>query len=599
MSTTSRVSLIDVALGYEPADVIIANGKVVHVNTGAIRGDAIAIKGDRIAAVGDVVSMRGPETEVIDARGAYLVPGLVDPHIHQWHSYVNSTVFAGANLLHGSTAVALGFYGHAIVSGAPSVRFFLDELKATPVKPLFLVPTMCYTQNRYLGLDSSPNAPTIGDLLGMLDWPETVGIEETGYDLIFGRERRDPGLLELLQSALDKRLVVTGHGAALPDDASISAFMAAGMMNNHELIAADEARRQAELGLIAHIREGATCENTAAVVGAITEDGADTRAFHLCPDVVATDSLFELGQQDECIRVAVRNGVSPVRAIQMSTIQPAEFFRVNHDLGAISPGRLADIVFVSDLATFRIERVMASGEMCVEDGELTWRAPQPTYPEYMYDTMNIDRVLEAEDFRVAAPEGVGQAQVRVIIAQDGVLESEEGSANLEVEDGNILAGTDSGEVINKVAMIDRIHGNGEIGVGFISGFDIASGAIGTSANVFNQNVVVVGAADSDMAVAANAIIEMGGGFVAVRDGQVVASFPTPLNGLVSDLSFDDARESIKSLISAWREMGCRLKSPQTSLEFVTLVTIPRLKISTKGLAVVEGDSYSFVDTVLA
>jgi adenine deaminase len=585
-------------MGYEAADSIITNGRVVHVNTGAIREDGIAIKGDRIAAVGDVSSMRGAETELIDAQGAYLVPGLVDPHIHQWHSYVNSTVFAGANLLHGSTAVALGFYGHAIVTGAQSVRFFLDELKNTPVKPLFLIPTMCYTQNRYLGLDSSPNAPTIEQLFEMLDWPETVGIEETGYDLIFGRERRDTRLLELLQGALDRRLVVTGHGAALPDDASISAFVAAGMMNNHELIDASEARRQAELGLISHIREGATCENTSAVVRAVTEDGADSRAFHLCPDVVATDALFEVGQQDECIRVAVRNGLSPVTAIQMSTIQPAEFFRVNHELGVISPGRLADVVFVSDLAAFTIEHVMSSGEICVEDRELIWRGSQPEYPKYMYGTMNIDRRLLPADFRVEAPDGLAEAKVRVIVAQDGFLESEEGVADLRVVAGNIMAGEDSGEVVNKIAMIDRIHGTGEVGVGFISGFDISGGAIGTSANVFNQNVVVVGSSDDDLAVAANAIIDMGGGFVAVRGGQLVASFPTPLNGLVSDRSFDDARESIQDLIATWRELGCQLKSPQTSLEFVTLVTIPRLKISTKGLAVVDGDSYSFVSTVL-
>ena len=597
MGSSPRVPLIDVALGYEPADRLIVNGRVVHVNTGAIRNDDIAIKGDRIAAVGDVSSMKGPGTEVIDAGGVYLVPGLVDPHIHQWHSYVNSTVFAGANLLHGSTAVALGFYGHAIVTGARSVRFFLDELKATPVKPLFLVPTMCYTQNRYLGLDASPNAPTIDELFDMLDWPETVGIEETGYDLIFDRERRDPKLLELLQAALDKRLVVTGHGAALPDDAAISAFIASGLMNNHELIAAGEARRQAELGLISHIREGATCENTSAVVRAVTEDGAHPRAFHLCPDVVATDSLFELGQQDECIRVAVRNGLPPVTAIQMSTIQPAEFFRVNHDLGVISPGRLADVVFVSDLAEFTIERVMASGEMCVEDRELVWRGAQPEYPQYMYHTMSIDRALDPMDFRVEAPDGSDRADVRVIVAQDGYLESEEGSATLDIDNGNIVAGHDSEGVVNKIAMIDRIRGSGEIGVGFIRGFDVADGAIGTSANVFNQNVVVVGASDADLAVAANAIIEMGGGFVAVREGRVVASFPTPLNGLVSDRSFDDSRESIQGLISAWRSMGCRLTSPQTSLEFVTLVTIPRLKISTRGLAIVDGDSYSFVDTV--
>jgi adenine deaminase len=597
MSEVRRRTLVDVAMGHEPADSVIVNGKVVDVNTGTIRQEGVAIKGERIAAVGDITYTQGPETIVINAQGSYLVPGLVDPHLHQWHTYTNSTVFAAANLLHGTTAVADGFYGHAIVTGAKSVRFFLDELSDTPVKPLFLVPTLCYTQNRYLGLPNSPNAPTINELIEMLDWPEARGIEETGYDLLLDPARRDSALFDLFEAALERDKVITGHGAALPDDRAVNAFLASGVMNNHELVTAKEARRQAELGMISLIREGASCENTGAVAKAVTEDAVNSRAFNLCPDVVTTEALFDVGQQDECIRVAVRNGIPPITAIQMSTIQPAEFFRVNHDMGVIAAGRLADIVFVSDLVNFTIDRVIADGQVCVERGELVWSAHQPNYPEYMYDTIRVDRKFTPEEFQVRVSTENRKARVRTIVVQDGFLESEEDFVDLDVEDG-IIRTSGSDKTINRIAMIDRIHGTGEIGVGFVRGFDLSDGAIGTSANVFNQNIVVVGASERDMAVAANEIVKMRGGFVAVREGQVVASFPTPLNGLVADLSVAETRRAIDELIAAWREMGCRLKTPQINLEFVTLVTIPRLRISTKGLVVIEGDSYRFVDTVV-
>ena len=159
-----REALIDVAMGYEPADAVIENGRVVNVHTGTVAPEGVAIKGERIAAVGDVGYAVGAGTKVIDAGGRFLVPGLIDPHCHQWHTYANSTVFAACRLLHGSTTIVDGFYGHAIVNGMRASRFFLDELLATPVKPLFVTPTMCYTQNRGIGFPASPNAPSIEDL---------------------------------------------------------------------------------------------------------------------------------------------------------------------------------------------------------------------------------------------------------------------------------------------------------------------------------------------------------------------------------------------------------------------------------------------------
>ncbi len=591
-----REALIDVAMGYEPADKVIKNCRIVNSHTGTIHqpSDNVAIKGERIAAIGDMDYTIGDDTEVIDADGRYLVPGLIDPHCHQWHTYANSTVFAACRLLHGSTTIVDGFYGHAIVNGLRASRFFLDELLRTPVKPLFVVPTMCYTQNRGIGFPASPNAPSIDQLMDSLSWPETKGIEEISPELMLYRNQRDADLLNLMEECLKQGKVIQGHSAGMTDDKITNAWVSSGIMHNHEVVNAAETRRQAELGIWVVIREGSACTDIEACIPVITKEGYDPRAFQLCTDVITPDWMLERGQMDNAIRVGIKNGLDPMTAIQMSTIQPAEFYRVNHDMGMIAPGRYADIVFVENLEEFEISQVMANGKIWVKDGKLVEPLENPDYPDWLYGTMNIDRVLAPEDFQIKAPEGAGDTvKVQVINTRDGSLETPGSVETLKVVDGLVQADPVSG--INKICMIDRIMGTGEIGLAFVKGFNIQEGCIGTTANVFNQNIVLVGASDEDMAGAANETIDMDGGFIALRNGEVLASLPTPLNGLASDLPFNELFEKQFKLIAAWRDMGCELETPQMNLEFVSLVTIPYYRISTKGLAYMTQDRFELAE----
>ena len=591
-----REALIDVAMGYEPADKVIKNCKIVNSHTGTIHSptDNVAIKGERIAAVGDMDYTIDDDTEVIDADGRYLVPGLIDPHCHQWHTYANSTVFAACRLLHGSTTIVDGFYGHAIVNGLRASRFFLDELLRTPVKPIFVVPTMCYTQNRGIGFPASPNAPSIDQLMDSLTWPETKGIEEISPELMLYRNQRDADLLNLMEECLKQGKVIQGHSAGMTDDKITNAWVASGIMHNHEVVNAAETRRQAELGIWIVIREGSACKDIEACLPVITKEGYDARAFQLCTDVITPDWMLERGQMDNAIRVAVKNGLDPMTAIQMSTIQPAEFYRVNHDMGMIAPGRYADIVFVENLEEFEISQVMANGKIWVKDGELVEPLINPDYPDWLYGSMNIERVLAPEDFQIRAPKGAGdRVKVQVINTRDGSLETPGSVETLKVVDG--LVQGDPANGINKICMIDRIMGTGEIGLAFVKGFGIQEGCIGTTANVFNQNIVLVGASDEDMAAAANETIKMDGGFVALRNGEIMASLPTPLNGLASDLPFKELFDAQFKLIAAWRDMGCELETPQMNLEFVSLVTIPYYRISTKGLAYMTQDRFELAE----
>ena len=591
-----REALIDVAMGYEPAEKVIKNCKIVNSHTGTIHSptDNVAIKGERIAAVGDMDYTIDDDTEVIDAGGRYLVPGLIDPHCHQWHTYANSTVFAACRLLHGSTTIVDGFYGHAIVNGLRASRFFLDELLRTPVKPIFVVPTMCYTQNRGIGFPASPNAPSIDQLMDSLTWPETKGIEEISPELMLYRNQRDADLLNLMEECLKQGKVIQGHSAGMTDDKITNAWVASGIMHNHEIVNAAETRRQAELGIWIVIREGSACKDIEACLPVITKEGYDARAFQLCTDVITPDWMLERGQMDNAIRVAVKNGLDPMTAIQMSTIQPAEFYRVNHDMGMIAPGRYADIVFVENLEEFEISQVMANGKIWVKDGELVEPLINPDYPDWLYGSMNIERVLAPEDFQLRAPKGAGdRVKVQVINTRDGSLETPGSVETLKVVDGLVQADPANG--INKICMIDRIMGTGEIGLAFVKGFGIQEGCIGTTANVFNQNIVLVGASDEDMAAAANETIKMDGGFIALRNGEIMASLPTPLNGLASDLPFKELFDAQFKLIAAWRDMGCELETPQMNLEFVSLVTIPYYRISTKGLAYMTQDRFELAE----
>jgi adenine deaminase len=303
------------------------------------------------------------------------------------------------------------------------------------------------------------------------------------------------------------------------------------------------------------------------------------------------------GTLDETIREAIRCGLDPIRAIQMSTIQPAEFFRVNHEVGMIAAGRYADMVILSDLVDFTIDRVIANGEVVVEDGRFVTEFPQPDYPEWMYETIHVSRKYTPADFRVEAPIEEGQVTVRVIDVIDGDLVTQELHTQLQVKNGEILA--DASRGINKVTLIDRLRPNGEHGVAFVRGFNLKAGALGNTANVFNEGIAVVAATDEDMAAAVNAIVDRKGAFIAVRDGEVVADFPTPLLGLCSDLPFDEARNRVRGIVEAWRELGCTLESPFASVEFITFCAIPNLRISYQGLGEMREDSYGLLPLVVS
>lgn len=575
--------LIDVALGNAPADQVIAGGKLVNVLTKEIYPADVAIKGDRIAAVGDVARCLDSSTKTIDAEGKYLVPGLIEPHLHAYHSYTSVTNVAQALLIHGTTTTADGIYGPSIIGGIDTIRFMIDEYARTPLKLIFVVPVVGYLQNRELGLDPAPNSINAEQMMAMLDWPETVGLEEPPYLPVV---QKDPVFMELYRRAIEKGLVITGHAAGIGVPEQLDAYIAAGTTTDHEAVEAEVALAEARSGMRVLMRQGSGAFDLRELSRAITEQQVDTRSFTYCADLASCEKLMHEGDIDECIREAVRAGIDPITAIQMGTLNAAQVYKLDDNIGSISPGRCADVVLVSDLRDFEVESVMAGGELVVSDGKLVAEIAAPEYPEAMYGTVRIHRDLVASDFDAPAPEGAEQVRVRVIGVVDLSLHTKELFETLKVNDGVIQP--DPENDVLPIAMIDRHAATGQIGRAFVKGFGLRRGAIASSVNAVCEDIVVIGASKEDMTFAANHIAKIGGGKVAVADGKVLAEVRLPLLGLFSADPLPTIVAEFDQLAASIRELGSAVTHPFSTLEFCGACgEIGKIKISPQGIIDVE------------
>ncbi|RJQ09443.1 MAG: adenine deaminase [Bacillota bacterium] len=572
-----RCELVDVAAGRVPADLLIRGGRLVNVHTAEIYRADVTVKGDRIAAVGEVgAGAVGPKTVLVEADGHYLTPGLIETHQHVAGSHLSMTEFARVVLAHGTTAMATDFYEIAAVGGVKAVRWCLDELRATPLKVMFVIPMPAFYQNEKFGHTGSLD---FKDMVEMLHWPECYGLNEAFASRVLAG---DAEMLELVRLTRELGKTVVGHASEFTGERLQAWLAAVGSTNDHECISAEEALEKARLGIRILLREGSAASDVVRVSRAITGLGADPRMFAFCTDEEEPLRLGRVGHLDEKIRLAVSAGVNPVTAVQMATLNGAETYGVSREMGSVTPGKLADILLVKDLRTFEVSTVIASGKVVASEGHYTGDLRRPTHPDFARGTVRLKAPARPSDFRVAAPDGVDRARVRVIVCVDGDLVTTEREAVLPCRDGEVLA--DVRQDVAKIAVLERHHASGKIGVGFIHGFGLKRGALGSTFNPHTEDLAVVGTNDRDLAVAANRVAELGGGFVAVADGKVVGELPLPLFGLLSDLPVEEVYPRLDRLYASVRELGCQLRGPFTSLGFMCLPTIiGNLKICCEGV----------------
>lgn len=567
--------LVKVALGAEKADMVVLNSNFVNVNSGEVlEGWGVAIKGDRVATVGDVKHTIGPDTTIIDAKGKYVVPGFIDAHVHVESSMLCLTNFAKAVLPRGTTTVFIDPHEIANVLGLDGVKLMLREAADLPLK-VFVTAPSCVPAN--------PMFETSGAYLGpkeveeMLKWDDVVALGEMmNYPGVLNLDKE---VFEKINAAHKLGKAVEGHDAGLLGK-ELAAYAAAGISSSHELTTKIDAIERLRLGMYAYMREGSAWLDVAETVKAITEARLDSRHACLVTDDREVDSILKQGQMDHVVRRAIEEGVDPIRAIQMATLNPAEHYGIAREIGSIAPGRYADLLVLRSLSKVETDIVVADGKVVAKEGKLTVKLAPPSYEERFLKTIKIRR-LKKEDFEIKAPVKEGKIKVRVIEALEGNVLTKSRVEELNVEEGLVLP--DEKRNIYKAAVVERHKGTGNIGLGFVMGFGFKLGAVASTIAHDTHNMLVLGFKDEDMALAANTLAEVGGGIISVDDGKVLSLVKLPLAGLMSTEEPEVVAEQLESTYSLWRERGCNWVSPFMTMSLLALDVLPELRITDRGL----------------
>ena len=578
-STKLTCSLVDIAMGRAPADLVIRGGRWVSVQSGEIIPDTdIAIVDGHIAYVGrDAQHAIGKKTKVIEAKGRFLVPGLLDGHMHVESGMVTVTEFVRAVAARGTTGMFIDPHEIANVFGLRGVKLMVDEAQKQPIHVWVQMPSC---------VPSAPGLETPGASIGpkevaaAMKWKGIIGLGEMmNFPGVFMGDKNMLAEMSLTHAA---GKTIGGHYASPDLGIPFHGYVAGGAEDDHEGTRLEDAVARVRQGMKSMLRYGSAWHDVAAQVKAITEKKLDSRRFILCTDDSHAGTLTGEGHMDRVLRHAIEQGLPPMTAIQMMTINTAEHFGVSKDMGMIAPGRWADVVLVEDLKNFKADVVIAKGRVIAESG--TWKVnlSKFTYPAWVKNSVKLKRRLKAEDFKLQVTSPRSQVKANVI----GIIENHAGTRHLtfdlQPEYGEIKA--DITRDLAKIALVERHKATGGITLGLVSGFGFtAKCAIASTVAHDSHHMIVVGTDDASMAVAGNTLARSGGGQVVVRNGEVIGQVELKIAGLMSTEKADIVAHKAESILEGFKMCGCELNNPNMQLSLLALVVIPELRISDKGL----------------
>ena len=593
MSSSLKLTqaLVDVAMGRIPADLVIRSGRWVAVQSGEIVPNTdIAIKDGHIAYVGEDASHTiGKKTKVIDAHDRYLVPGLLDGHMHVESGMVTVTEFVRAVAVRGTTGMFVDPHEMANIFGLKGVKLMVDEARKQPVHVWVQMPSC---------VPSAPGFETPGAHIGpkevaqAMKWDGIIGLGEMmNYSSV---SSGDESLLEEMSITHAHNKTIGGHYASPDLGLPFHGYVAGGAEDDHEGTRLEDAVTRVRQGMKAMLRYGSSWLDVASQVGAITQLGLDPRRFILVTDDSHAQTISQDGHMDRVLRHAIEQGIDPITAIQMMTINTAEHFNLSREIGMIAPGRWADVVLAQDLNDFKADMVIAKGQVIAEKGKWKVSLPKFKYPSWATDSVHLKRALKAEGFKLQVKGHRSQVTVNVI----GVIENQAPTRHLtfevQLENGEIKA--DTARDIAKLALVERHKGTGKIMLGLVSGFGFTEKcAIASTVAHDSHHMIVAGTDDESMAVAVNRLARAGGGQIVVKDGKVIGQVELKIAGLMSGEKADAVAKKAATILQGFQSCGCRLNNPNMQLSLLALVVIPELRISDKGL--VDVTNFKFVSLV--
>jgi len=564
--------LVRVGRALIPAHKVVLNGTLANVMTSEYYPADVAIFNDMIVAVGNVQEYIGPNTEIIDATGKYLVPGLIDGHIHSECSKLSITSFAKAIVPCGTTSMISGLDEYISVSGLEGLKEVFQEIKASPLKVFWGAP--------YKTPYTFPTSTIAFNFTKEVhrevqQWPECFGVWETVREAI---QELDDDTFGALAEAAKNRLPIFGC-APMAQGNDLNGYLCAGVRLDHESYDHQEVVEKLRKGMHMLIRESSVTHFLKENMRAVTEvNPALARRVSFCTDDVTATDLIEKGHVDNLVRLTIAEGIDPMTAMQMATINSAEAYRIDHLVGSISPGRIADILLVDDPKSFNVETVISNGRLVAHKGKLTYTLHAPKRSATLTSPLKCTLVSK-KDFEYRVDLAEGKAKVLSMEVQ-GPFVRKRRDVLLTVKDHVVLPDTDQDVLM--VSVLERFGRNGNKSLAFCSGWNLKKGAMASSAAPDDNNIIVLGANPSDMAVAVNHLIKEGGGQVVVNEGKVLEFLSLPVGGIVSDKEPSEIAEREVLLSKAANSLGCDLPEPLMYMFFLPITAIPDYAITDVG-----------------
>jgi adenine deaminase len=582
--------LVSCAMGRIPADIVLKDGIWACVQSGEfIPHTDIAIFAHRIAYVGENADHTiGKNTRVIQAKGRYLVPGLLDAHMHVESGMVTVTEFVRAVIPHGTTGMFVDPHEIANVFGLRGVRLMVDEAQQQPIHVFVQMPSC---------VPSAPGLETPGESMGpaevaeAMTWPGIIGLGEMmNFPGVYNSDDKVHSEMAITRQA---NKVIGGHYASNDLGLPFHGYAAGGPTDDHEGTRMEDAIVRARQGMTPMLRYGSGWHDVEAQAPALTKSHLDSSRFVLCTDDSHSQTLISEGHMDRVLRHAISVGIPPMTALQMSTINTAEYFGVNRSMGLIAPGRYADVLLVKDIKDFHPDLVISNGQVLAENGKLLMDLPAVEYPIWALDSVHLPDPLTPKDFCVQLPEGVNPK--KAIANVIGVIEDQAPTRHLRipVEVTGCEVKADPKNDLAKIALVERHHSTGRVQVGFVNGFGFnVDCAVASTVAHDCHHMIVVGTNNDSMAIAANALADMGGGQVVVKGKKVIGKVELKIAGLMSNERAEIVAKKAATVLKGFKACGCNLDNPNMQLSLLSLAVIPELRITDLGL--VDVNKFCFI-----
>ena len=572
-------TLNEVAIGDKPADLVLENCSLVNVYSREIMPETqIAISHDRIAYVGpDASHTKGKKTVIMNLEKKYVMPGFADPHIHL-DQFVSPAEFVKKSLLCGVTSIFSDPIDIVSTCGYRGFKEFVKMTSELPARFFHVVPggipvDKKFSYTREISLSEAKLALKIPGVLGLgevFSWTKVT--------------KRDPKTMRMLSTMLENDCIINGHTAGASGK-KLNAYVSSGILSCHEPINFDQVLERLRLGMWIMIREGSIRRDLKDIIPLILSNKTYTDRLMFCSDGLDPSDITKFGHIDHCIRESVKLGLDQIDAISMASKNCFDYYNMGKDLGGIAPGKLADILVFDDLKKMKPKKIFVGGKLVVSNGAIVSKIKKHTVPKWMTRTVKLRKFSE-DDFTVKSR--ASSANVNVINMKTEIV-TEKINENLSVKDGNVVASTDKD--VWKVAAFDRTFGTQKHAIGFLKNFGAKIGAFASTWSFHENNMIVIGSNEKDMANAANSLVSAQGGLVIVSEGKILASIPLQMAGIISTDSFETVSENFANLNMVLTDAGCKFKKPQLIPLFLPFLALPDIRILGTGLVDVKNRSF--------